>query len=89
LGVMVPGDFAAPVEVVPQQARPHRTAFLLRDGRCEADGRVSFGFLVPMKAWVFESAARTLRNPLIVIAGSGIVISDSDHRDHSVGAKRR
>jgi len=30
-----------------------------------------------------------LRNPLIVIAGSGIVISDSTDRDHSVGAKRR
>jgi hypothetical protein len=30
-----------------------------------------------------------VRNPLIVIAGSGIVISDSDDRDHPVGAKRR
>jgi hypothetical protein len=30
-----------------------------------------------------------LRNPLIVIAESGIVISDSDDRDHPVGAKRR
>ena len=33
--------------------------------------------------------APVLRNPLIVIAGSGIVISDSDDRDHPVGAKRR
>jgi hypothetical protein len=32
---------------------------------------------------------RRVRIPLIVIAGSGIVISDSAHRDHAVGAKRR
>jgi hypothetical protein len=30
-----------------------------------------------------------MRNPLIVIASSGIVISDSADRDHAVGAKRR
>jgi len=30
-----------------------------------------------------------VRIPLIVIAGSGIVISDSADRDHAVGAKRR
>jgi putative transposase len=30
-----------------------------------------------------------VRNPLIVIAGSGIVITDSGDRDHAVGAKRR
>jgi predicted nucleic acid-binding protein len=30
-----------------------------------------------------------VRNPAIVIAGSGIVISDSADRDHAVGAKRR
>jgi len=30
-----------------------------------------------------------LRIPLIVITWSGIVITDSDDRDHRVGAKRR
>jgi len=30
-----------------------------------------------------------LRIPLIVITWSGIVITDSDDRDHPVGAKRR
>ena len=30
-----------------------------------------------------------VRNPLIVIAGSGIVITDSADHDHAVGAKRR
>jgi hypothetical protein len=30
-----------------------------------------------------------MRNPVIVIAESGIVISDSADRDHAVGAKRR
>jgi hypothetical protein len=32
---------------------------------------------------------RMLRIPLIVIAGSGIVITDSADHDHAVGAKRR
>ncbi len=41
-------------------ARPLRSAYLLRDGRCDADGSISFGFLVPLKAWVFESAGRGL-----------------------------
>jgi hypothetical protein len=36
-----------------------------------------------------DAGARQLRNPLIVIAGSGIVITDSADRDHAVGAKRR
>ena len=37
---------------------------------------------------IFRTGA-SLRIPLIVIAGSGIVITCSGDRDHSVGAKRR
>jgi hypothetical protein len=45
---------------VARQSRPAPAALLLRDGRCEADrSGVSFGFLLPLKAWVFESQART------------------------------
>jgi type I restriction enzyme R subunit len=35
------------------------------------------------------AAVRQVRIPVIVIAGSGIVIADSADRDHAVGAKRR
>jgi hypothetical protein len=36
-----------------------------------------------------DIATRLVRIPLIVIAGSGIVITDSADHDHAVGAKRR
>jgi hypothetical protein len=41
----------------------------------------------PLAPW--EMRIGHLRNPLILNAGSGIVIGDSDDRDHPVGAKRR
>ena len=44
--------------------------------------------VVPWRGFAVPVASR-VRIPLIVIAGSGIVISDSAHRDHAVGAKRR
>jgi hypothetical protein len=59
LGVMVPGEPRQKASTG-AQGRTLPSAILLRDGRCEADGSgVSFGFLVPMKAWVFEAAVRT------------------------------
>ncbi len=58
VGVFVP-EPAREKAGAPAARRPAPTAFLLHDGRCEADGsRISFGFLLPMKSWVFESAAR-------------------------------
>ncbi len=59
LGVMVPDESQQrPAAAV--QGRTLPGALLLRDGRCQADGGgVSFGFLVPMRAWIFDSAART------------------------------
>jgi hypothetical protein len=46
--------------VTTAQGRLLPPAVLLRDGRCETDGGgVSFGFLVPMKAWIFDTAVRT------------------------------
>lgn len=59
VGVMVPAE-ARDRSGSATQNRPAPTAFLLRDGRCEPDGSsVSFGFLVPLQAWVFEAPART------------------------------
>jgi hypothetical protein len=59
LGVMVP-DEAPQRAVTAAQGRPLASAVLLRDGRCEPDGSgISFGFLVPMKAWIFDTAVRT------------------------------
>lgn len=59
LGVMVP-DESQQKSVASGQGRLLAPALLLRNGRCEADGGgVSFGFLVPMKAWIFDSAVRT------------------------------
>ena len=56
LGVMVPEEWRQKAGTGTQS----RSAILLRDGRCEADGSsVSFGFLVPMRAWIFDTAART------------------------------
>jgi hypothetical protein len=60
VGVVAPESGHEDGSVGPQN-RPSRTAFLVRDGRCEPDGSsLSFGFLVPLKAWIFESAGRGL-----------------------------
>ena len=59
VGVVVPGE-GRDGSGIAAQNRPAPTALVLRDGRCEPDGGgVSFGFLLPLKAWVFESPART------------------------------
>jgi len=58
LGVMVP-DEPRQKTGTGAQSRSLPSAILLRDGRCEADGSVSFGFLVPVKAWIFDGAVRT------------------------------
>jgi hypothetical protein len=59
LGVMVP-DESQQKAVTTAQGRSLPSAILLRNGRCETDGGgVSFGFLVPMKAWIFDAAVRT------------------------------
>jgi hypothetical protein len=58
LGVMVPDDSQQKAASTPQ-GRSLPSALLLRDGRCEAEGGgVSFGFLLPMRAWIFDSAVR-------------------------------
>jgi len=58
LGVMVPEE-RQPKAVTTGQGRSLPPAILLRDGRCETDGGgVSFGFLVPMRAWIFDAAVR-------------------------------
>jgi hypothetical protein len=59
LGVMVPEESQQKV-VTTAQERSLPSAILLRDGRCDADsGGVSFGFLLPVRAWIFDTAART------------------------------
>ena len=59
LGVMVP-DERQQKAVTTAQGRSLPSAILLRDGRCETDGGgVSFGFLVPMRTWLFDTAGRT------------------------------
>lgn len=63
LGLMLPGDDVASAAPRPQ-GRAGAMAFLLRDGRCEADERVSFGFLVPLKGWVFEGTAGRSGRPV-------------------------
>jgi len=58
MGVVVPDEKASGCGTASQK-RVRPGAFLLRDGRCEADGgTVSFGFLVSRKAWVYESGGR-------------------------------
>ena len=58
LGVVVPDDRTADCGTPPQR-RVLPRAFLLRDGRCEADGSsISFGFIVSRRAWLFESGGR-------------------------------
>lgn len=59
MGVVVPDERSNDCGTAsPKRLAP--TAFLVRDGRCESDGaKVSFGFLVSRKAWVFESGGRT------------------------------
>jgi len=57
LGVVLPDDGKAECGTSPKRVLPR--AFLLRDGRCEADGSgVSFGFVVPRRAWLFDSGGR-------------------------------
>jgi hypothetical protein len=57
-GVMVPEELQQKV-VTTAQDRSLASAVLLRDGRCDADsGGISFGFLLPVKAWIFDTAAR-------------------------------
>lgn len=58
VGVVVPSDVRDPAGGGAAN-RSLPSALVLRDGRCGADGQLSFGFLVPVKGWVFESAART------------------------------
>lgn len=59
LGVMAP-DESRPKAGSGAPSRSLPSAILLRDGRCEADGTsVSFGFLVPVKAWLFDTGVRT------------------------------
>ena len=58
LGIMVP-DETQQKAATAAQGRSLPSAVLLRNGRCESDGSaVSFGFLLPMKAWIFDNAAR-------------------------------
>ena len=60
VGVVVPPEGQGRSAAAAQH-RPAPAAFLLRDGRCAPDGsRVSFGFLVPLQAWVFEALERAL-----------------------------
>ena len=60
LGVMVPDETARQKAGNAPQGKSLPSVVLLRDGRCEADGSgVSFGFIVPMKAWIFDTAVRT------------------------------
>jgi hypothetical protein len=59
LGVMAPEE-SQQKAVTASQERSLPSAVLLRDGRCDADsGSVSFGFLLPVRAWIFDTAART------------------------------
>ncbi len=62
VGVLVPEEEPQSEDTASQSGSvPAPTALLLRDGRCEPEGgRVSFGFLVPLKAWVYESPERAL-----------------------------
>ncbi len=59
LGVMVPDESQQRAATTPQGKSLLPSALLLRDGRCEAEGGgVSFGFLLPMRAWIFDSTVR-------------------------------
>jgi hypothetical protein len=58
LGVMVP-DESSSKGATPAQGRVLPSAVLLRDGRCGSEGDASFGFLLPMRAWIFDGGART------------------------------
>jgi hypothetical protein len=58
VGVLVPDTNAIDCTAGGQKRSAPR-AILVRDGRCDAEGgALSFGFLVPRKAWVFESTSR-------------------------------
>lgn len=56
VGVVVPDDKGNGCSS-PKRSAPG--AMLLRDGRCDAGGVVSFGFLVGRKAWVYGGTGRT------------------------------
>jgi hypothetical protein len=59
LGVMVPDESQLRPPATTTQGRLLPTAILLRNGRCDQQGgAVSFGFLLPMKAWIFGTAVR-------------------------------
>ena len=76
MGAVVPEKGRDDAPGVTHQNRPALTALLLRDGRCEAGGgAVSFGFLVPLKAWVYESTRRGLdeRNTWLLYRFQGSV----------------
>jgi hypothetical protein len=64
---------------------PGRVEQTARDRRSFLEGATG---LVPRAAAGPIRQRARLRIPLIVIAGSGIVISDSGHRDLAAGAKR-
>jgi hypothetical protein len=56
---MVPDESQLKPAVTTAQGRLLPSAILLRNGRCEQEGgAVSFGFLLPMKAWIFGTAVR-------------------------------
>ncbi|HXK11046.1 MAG TPA: hypothetical protein VMT70_15465 [Vicinamibacteria bacterium] len=57
VGIMVQ-DESQPKAAPAAQGRSLPSALPLRDGRCESNGGVSFGFLVPVKAWIFDTGAR-------------------------------
>jgi hypothetical protein len=58
VGVLAPETKAVDCSAAGQKRSAPR-AFLLRDGRCDAEGgALSFGFLAPRKAWVFEGTSR-------------------------------
>ena len=57
VGVLVPETKNVDCTAGPKRSAPR--ALLLRDGRCDAAGVVSFGLLVSRKAWVFDPTIKT------------------------------
>jgi hypothetical protein len=58
LGVFVPDDGTAECKTSSQKRQLPR-GLVLRDGRCESDGKtLSFGFLVARKAWLYDAGRR-------------------------------
>lgn len=58
VGVLVPDTKGIDCSAAGQKRTAPR-ALLLRDGRCDALGVVSFGLLVSRKAWVFDPTIKT------------------------------